>query len=270
MQWLKPSHVGVCVLICHALGAYAQCTPPPYREGATFADTGSVLVRSISIPFRDFHPSGVVCLAARIRARYPQRRYITIHIFFSHEFAERSLYGQETNEEDLKTFSQLHARYTLDADKHDEYVEIMPTGVSPELIAGADSTRIDLPIATKPHCRLEIDGRCLLASHWMGYPMEALRQKASGAVALAGTVTPSGKVRFIRVVKTKSSGRAEETILTNAAVQNLSSWRLETAPGSRSIRITYSFKMDDSLPYKGRTDVHWSPGEVAVRASPAE
>lgn len=40
---------GVCVLLCLAYEAHAQCTPPPYKEGTIFAETESVLVESISI-----------------------------------------------------------------------------------------------------------------------------------------------------------------------------------------------------------------------------
>ena len=47
-RWLHRAQIGAGLLIFQALTGYARCTPPPYRDGATFADSeeDSVLVHA--------------------------------------------------------------------------------------------------------------------------------------------------------------------------------------------------------------------------------
>ena len=152
----------LCLALCSGLGAFAQCHAPRYQAGATFVDSTSVLVRSISIPLQDFSPSKLVCLATRLRERYRERSNILVNIFSSRKAAWTGITVQEYDEKLWRTFAQMHARYSLDADKHEEYIEILPLGVVPSWPQRARpySTRIDFPVATAPRCRLEINSRC--------------------------------------------------------------------------------------------------------------
>jgi TonB family protein len=252
------------IVLCSQGRAFAQCHPPHYREGAIFANSDSVFVQSISIPLQDFNPSKLVCLATSLGERYSDYRYITVNIFSSHDASRQSIYTQEYTREDSETLAQMHARYIFDPDKYEDYVEIMPTGAGPSAVSsGPFSTRIDLPAETTPHCKLEINNRCLIALEFPGYPGEALKRRASGTVTLAATITRSGKVDHVRVVKA-------ETIPANEAVKNLSSWRLEPGPREEVIHITYSYAIDGSLRHEDGVQVHWDlPNAVSI-TSPAE
>ena len=240
----------------------AECDPPHYREGAIFADRDSVLVQSISMPLVDFTAGKLVCLATALKERYRDYHHITISIFSSHEASRTLIYGQESNHETMKTLSQMHAEYSFDAGKHEDYVEIMPTGALPGNSfprPGPFSTRIDLPAETTPHCNLEIDNRCLIALQQFPYPAKLLNGKPSGSVTLAATITRAGKVDHIRVVKA-------ESISASPAIQNLASWRLEPGPRDESIQITYSYAIDDSLRQMDGMQVQWAlPIAVSIR-----
>jgi len=56
----------------------------------------------------------------------------------------------------------MHAQYHLDRAGHQEYVLIMPAGTNPDWKSAEYSTKIKLPLVALPHCKLEIDGRCLV------------------------------------------------------------------------------------------------------------
>jgi hypothetical protein len=243
----------------------AQCRPPQYREGAIFADGDSVFVQSISMPLVDFTAGKLVCLATALKERYRDYHYVTISIFSSHEASRTLIYGQESNHETMKTLSQMHAEYSFDAGKHEDYVEIMPTGALPGSSfprPGPFSTRIDLPAETTPHCKLEINNRCVIALLQFPYPAQLLKGKPSGSVTLAATITRAGKVDHIRVVKA-------ESISASAAVQNLTSWRLEPGPRDESIQITYSYAIDNSLRRMDGMQVQWAlPNAVSIRIPP--
>jgi len=185
----------LCLVLCADASAFAQCRPPRYREGATFVDDASRVVKSISMPLQDFGPSKLVCLATSLRQHYRDRRDILIYIFSSWKAARQSIVVAEATREDFEAFAQIHALYSLDAKKGEDYVKILPSGLSPLRAVpteGPYSTRIDLPVVTEPHCQMEIDNRCLIALEYIGYPSEALKQQASGKVALTAMITRGG------------------------------------------------------------------------------
>jgi hypothetical protein len=261
----------LCSSLWWVAAADARCQPPQYRAGATFVDTATDLATNISISPQGFTPGRLVCLATSLKDRYRGRTNILVNIFNSPKLTRRSLFVQEYTKEDLKMFSQVHARFVFDADKHEEYIEIMPLGVTPSLRTGPYSTRIDLPAAGAPHCRLEINSRCLLALENVIYPDEALRRKTSGSVTLTATITIAGRVKHVRVAKTDVHPDAADVLLANAAVRNFSSWRLERGPIQEATRITYSYAIDDALPNRGQTQIQWDlPREVRIRRSPQE
>ena len=213
----------------------------------------------------DFTPRKLVCLATSLKERYRDYRNIEINIFSSHRSVQSGIYVQEFSSETMLTLSQMHAEYRYDADKHEEYVEIMPMAAFPggsSFGPGSFSTRIDLPVTTTPHCQLEVYSRCVMALQQLPYPAEMLKQKPSGSVTLAATITRAGTVGHVRVVKA-------ESIAANQAVQNLSSWRLEPGPHDEPIQITYSYAIDNSLRHMDGMQVHWAlPHDVSIRIPP--
>jgi hypothetical protein len=164
----------------------------------------------------------------------------------------------------------MHARYVLDAAKHEEFVEIMPLGASSALGAGAYGFRIDLPVAAPPSCGLRIGSRCMIALQQFSYPHEP-GSKPSGRVTLAGTIARDGGVRHVRAVKTESVPAGGGDLLAHAAVQDLSNWRLEPGPREEAIRITYSYVIDRKLQYDDTSLVDFAlPNEVTIRGNPLD
>jgi len=228
-----------------------------------------MVFRTISIPLQDFTPSKLVCLATSLKQRYRDRSNILIYIFSSHEASRISMAFQEYGKETADAFAQIHALYTLDGYKQEEYVRVLPAGMRPSVVPteGPYSTRIDLPAATTPHCHQEINNRCLIALEYINYPDEAL---TSGKVVLTAGITRGGVVNHVRVVKTESVPPGAERLLANAAAVNLSSWRLEPGPRQESIQITYSYSIDNSLRHVDGAQVRWAlPNEVAIRFPPS-
>jgi TonB family protein len=266
----------LCLALCFSGAAFSECRSPQYRTGATFLDDPQAVVKNISIPLREFAPDKLVCLAAHFRQRYPGRD-ITINFFSSHRAAASSSFIQfEGTEEGGDMLVQMHAQYVFDSGKHEEYLFILPAGAIPwGAIASAErapyATRIDLPVSSAPHCRLEIDNRCLIALEIIFYPEEALKMRTSGAVTLAAMIARDGRIDHVRVVKVAPASVEEKTLLANAAAKNLSSWRVEPGTRPEQIQITYSYEIDTSLSNQGQTEVDWGlPDKVTVKGRPRE
>ena len=228
---------------------------------------------SISVPRQDLAPNRLVCLASSLRESYSDRSEIVVSVFSSLRAASHSigaLSGQEDTKENLDAFAQLHARYVFSAQRHEDYVETIPmhepyTRREMKLY----NTRIDLPTADIPPCHLQVNGRCLIALNDVAYPYEALKRGVVGLVTVRATIGRSGTISGIRIVKVQSATAHAKNLLEKAAVENLSSWRAEPGQRTESIRITYSFMIDDSLPNKGQTQVQWSlPSDVVVKGKP--
>ena len=221
---------------------------------------------NIDISYQDFAPLRLICLAASLREQSRGRGIILVSIFSSHEAAFSTvgfLSGQEDTMEEYAALAQLHARYVFFAERHEEYLEMMPVGVTTTHSEQPYETRISLPVTTMPHCQLEINDRCLIALQEFPYPGKLLKGKPSGSVTLAATITRDGKVTHIRLVK-------PESIAANEAIQNLSSWRLEPGPRDQPIKVTYSYAIDSSLRHTDGMQVQWAlPNAVSIRI-PAE
>jgi len=260
------------LVLCSGIGAFAQCPAPRYRTGFTLVDSRAELITSISILPRDFTPSRLVCLATSLKERYRDRTSILVSIFSSHKAASTSLgtlmpvYGRE----DVSMLAQMHGRYVFSAERHEDYVELMPVLTWEwHMDKGPFDTRIDLPVVAAPRCRVEIQERCLIASNGIDYPYEALKRGASGTVTLTGSVTRGGKVSDVRVMKAESVPEGERDLLANAAVQDLSSWRLEPGRRESAIQITYSYVIDKSLPWNVQTRPRWvPPNEIVISGRP--
>jgi TonB family protein len=255
--------------------ALAQCRPPHYRDGAIFSDDASFITKSISIPLKDFTPSKLVCLATSLRELYRDRSGILIWVFSSHQASRGNLIFQEYGKETVQMLEQIHALYSFDADNHENYVKILPAGTyarPPLPMDGPYSTRIDLPPTTPPHCQLEIKNLCLIAFEGFGdavdYPYRTLAHKASGEVTLSATVSRSGKVGGISVVKAESTPAGEERAFARSAAHDLSNWRLEPSPREETVRLTFSYVIDNSLKFPG-SEIQWNlPNGVTIKGRP--
>jgi len=180
------------------------------------------------------------------------------------------LTGQEDTKEDMDAFAHLHARYVFSADRNEDYVETIPMHDPYSRKEMKEfNTRIDLPTANIPPCRLQINGRCLLALNDVAYPYEALKEAVVGIVTVAAAIGRSGAVSGIRIISVRPATASAKNLLGKTVVQNLSSWRLEPSEHMDRIRMTYSFMVDKSLPNRRGAQVQWFlPGEIIVKGRP--
>lgn len=142
-------------------------------------------------------------------------------------------------------------------------LEVTPLGLQS---GESYTTRIELPVTRKAHCRLELGSRCVLALDPLQYPKDALRDRLSGMVTLAGQVNRDGTVTGVHVVKPQT---ALPDRLVREAIKNLETWWVEPSPRQDKIRITYSYEIDPSLPPGDRLDVRLAlPELITIRSSP--
>ncbi len=222
---------------------------------------------NISIRMGDFAPDRLVCLAGKLRLRYAGRKRVLIPIFSTNLAAKRydkPLWG-DTIKPRVDWAAQMHGIYSLDAEKREEYVEIMPLGPS-----GPFETKISLPVTAIPSCTLELAGRCLLALDRIEYPWEALKAKASGTVTLEGTIARGGEVKNVRVMRAEVAPENQKDLLRSSALQNLKTWRFEAASRRNSIRIAYSYVIEPPHGL-GQTSVQFHlPNMVEIRGRVTE
>lgn len=254
----------------------AQCSRPHYREGAVWEWSENRTFMAVSVPLESFAPSKLVCLAQAFKTRFSKQRSIEILIFGSHDaakqylpFSDDRVFKKGAKHVGITYWeSQLHGYYLYDAEKHEEYVDLRPFGGSGQ---DADDTRISLPVTQQTHCRYELSGRCLLALATIVYPDATLTKLAGGTVTLSARIGTNGKMTGIRV--DDSSGAADQReLLINEAVQNLKTWQFDDAAQPATVRITYSYVIDPTLPvppgyrrnYEGRLEL---PNQVLVRGN---
>jgi hypothetical protein len=160
----------------------------------------------------------------------------------------------------------MHAGYFFDAERRDEYLEIIPLAGY-----GPPKTRIDLPVAGTSRCRSEMSNRCLLALEDPGYPDDALRARAWGTVTLAGTITRSGKIKGLRAVEARVDPNDRKAPLVKAAVRNLKTWRFESGKRDDPFRFTYRYVTIGSIHIGGPLLTEWAfPNQVTIRGKPPE
>jgi TonB family protein len=254
-----------------SVNCVAQCRAPQFQAGRIFVREEDTVMESISMPLPAFRPANLACLAASMKERYRGRKSILIYIYSSPEAAQGDVFPMETSEWDAWAFRQLHAFYMFDASKHEEYLKILPAGGSWVVPGGPYSTRIDLPAKIPPHCRVEINNRCLIATDYLIYPAEALKRRESGTVVLAATITRGGKVDKVRVVKVEGVSPEAESLLAKAALLALSSEIFESSLHDDAVQITYSYVIDDSARYTDGEKVEWAlPDKITISAKPDE
>jgi hypothetical protein len=268
---LRRSLVLLACLLASLYGAStsAQCEPPHYWSGRDFTNLatgqGSIF---IGIHRDDLSISNMLCLVQTMKASHPKWKSSGILIFDSEKAAKYFLVpgnfqvpGWEDDTETAEWAKHLHALYIFDADKHEEYLEILPLGYG---TGTSFHTRIDLPVARIPHCRFEINERCVFAMDRMDYPINALNDAVSGTIVVTGTISRDGKIRHAEIAEASAKPSEKGKLLTKAVLKNIKTCRLEKAERQDSFRMTYLYTIASPLP-PDTVDVELvSPSQITI------
>lgn len=242
---------------------FAECRPPAYRKGYVWEDKPSSVMLNISVKKNDLAPGRLVCLAAALRRHYSNRSQVDVLIFTS-QAAAKHYTGPFVGDSPFprKNWSlENHARYFLDAKKNEEYIVLMPWGQNRTF-----ETRIMLPAATVQRCTLEFAVRCVLAMERVDYPFNALKAKVMGSVELRGRIRPDGIVGDVQPIVAEASPAGEEKLLVDSALQNLATWKFETAPHTDTFRVIYSYVIEPGVARTSTTVSLQSPGTIQIKA----
>jgi hypothetical protein len=142
----------LCTLLLSLWGAvysFGACDDPRYEVGKIYENTALNVLLNVSIRPAEFAPDRLICLAAALKRKY-QAPELSVGIFSSHQAAlNYKVLAVEYPRNAVLWASKQHAQYYYDAEKHEEYLLIIPDGLS----LGVDApfnTRISLPAATVP------------------------------------------------------------------------------------------------------------------------
>jgi hypothetical protein len=214
----------------------------------------------------------LACLCETLRKNRTEYKTFGVFIFDSYEAAKHFMPLLPEGSPTKKWYEWArsnHAVYSFEADKHEENLDIMPTGYmgDPSL-----TNTFDLPLSRTQRCTVEVQNRCLIAAmEEITYPQEALRTRGSGAIDLEGVIGRDGAVTGLHLTRADVKPSGEKGRLANAALRDLRTWRFDAAEQSSPIRIVYSFAVDSSLAPGAAPKVRWtSPDHVSVRANPPE
>jgi len=260
-----------CLTLLLVQISFAQCKPPKYRKGFVLEDSKRAVWMGISIQLEDFAPEKLVCLAAALKKRYHDSKETNILIFSSHwaarHFDPPSVNHMSPVPEQYKAEEQLRGAYYYNTDKHEECLETTPKGWTNSL--KAFYTRIDLPVVSKPQCRLQINGRCLIALDDIEYPFDAKKGRVTGTVTLTGTIDSRGIMTGVVIAETNITPVERKILLENEALENIKTWRFEKSEHQDPFRITYSYLIDAPKGYEGMTEVQPElPDHVYIRVNP--
>ncbi len=256
-------------VFCLGADTSTGCKVPHYRVGKVWTDTISEYMVDLSVPWKEFTPQQLVCLARSLKRQHPGRT-VSAYMFTSYD-AARSFtpLGEEYTPQLVAWARELRASYIYDHTKREEYLLLTPDGLD-QLPNSPFNTRIDLPTSQESACKLAIQGRCLLAFRSFIYPFDEKNVAATGEVTLSGTIRKDGALSKVTVVNAKADSPDHQSLLLNAAVKNFTSWHFEPAPVDDAVRITYSFELIDAPKWYLKTHVQFRlPDQVKVQTSRA-
>jgi len=253
----------ILLCFCGTRLARGDCKAPSYRVGRTYDNAAPAVLLNIAVRQEDFAPASLICLASVLKRTY-QAPEVAIGIFSSYRAALNYLpLGVEFPKDAVLWASKQHAEYYFSAEKHEEYLLLIPDGLSLG-VNSAFNTRIDLPVTGKPSCKLEIRSRCLLEFAHMALP----REEPSGSITLTGRIEPNGSVSRVRLVVLETNSSSTHQGLADFAIRNLKSWRFERDGTKDAVRITYSLERGETDLEHG-TRVHFMlPGKVNIQTGP--
>jgi TonB family protein len=254
-----------CLTLVLGTGACAECRAPRFRGGRDFVNPesgrGSLYV---SIAPSDTTFNKLICLAQTLRENHSNWKDVSVLVFSSRDAAENFLPAPVEVQRAwwARWARQLHAAYFLDSDKHEEYLEIMPLGFEEE----SSFARVELPLAARPRCHLNLQNRCLMAvAQEIVYPQQALHAKVTGQIVLTGKINRDGKVTGVRVAGADVHPTKEKNLLANAALQNLRAWQFDAGQRDDPMQIKYSYAMVPSSDSGNQPTAQFElPSEVEI------
>lgn len=247
------------------VNALAKCSVPRYQIGKILENSNTSFVADISIQPKELVPLRLVCLATALKEQHPKQA-ISAYIFDSHEAARNNVpLAVEYAPKLVAWASRLHAVYFYNADKHEDYMVLIPDGLSQENDSPFN-TRIDLPITKPPSCRLEIQNRCLLEFQHFTYGFGDNEREVFGTITLSGIIGKQGKITNIHITTANVMPPEQRNLLSAKARANLSTWRFTPDNKSNEIELTYGFEIINSSELKHKTQVQFFlPHKVIIR-----
>jgi hypothetical protein len=255
----------VLLFFSGTLYAYGDCRVPHYRIGATYDNKAPNVLLNIAVRPEDLAPERLICLVNVLKKRY-QAPEIGIGIFSSYKAASNYIpLTVEYPKNAVLWASQQHAIYYYNAEKLEEYLLLLPDGLTMEP-SSSFNTRIDLPVTGSPRCKVEVRGRCLLEFEHIA----ASTEHGSGTVTLTAQIERSGAVTDVRVIDPDIDPSSQKKALSGFATQNLRSWRFERSQTKDAIRIAYSLEHVDT-PFKGGINVQFMlPDRISIQTGPLQ
>jgi len=253
-----------------AQNSLAQCKAPKYRECFVQQESKTSIVSSISIRVENLAPERLVCLVNTFKQRYKDRKEIDIQIFDSCRAAER-YFPKNTNYDPIEeeAATHMHGYYAFSANKNEEFVQINPRGLLMDVSDGYFNTVINLPILSKPQCRVQMHGRCLLALKDIKYPADAKKAGVTGTVTLAGMIDRQGIMTGIKIAETSVKPAEAKDLLANEAMENIKTWRFEKSKKKDPFRITYFYAINIPKGDIGQVEVRPElPDHIYINVNP--
>lgn len=256
-----------CLFLILWSNGLAQCHAPHFRLGKDFSSKddadGSLW---ISIGSRDFTVNKLTCLVQDLRKHHPNWTDAGVFIFGSHEAAKYFQPPVEGYPPKWPEWAkQFRALYSYNVTRHEEYLTLLPLGYG---TPPALSTRIDLPFTKAPHCKMEMNGRCLIAVPGEpAYPEESLKARLTGEIVLTGIIRRNGKVTGVRVAEGEASSGGEKNLLMETSIRNLRSWQFDPAPRDVSFNVAFVYAINPN-PSTGSW-VKWDlPAQLTIWGNP--
>jgi len=256
---------GIVVFLMNLSGPFnlfADCGVPHYRIGKIYENTAPSILLDISVRPELLGRDSLICLADALRQKY-RAPEVVIGIFSSYKAAVNyKILTVDYPKNGVLWASKQHAQYYYSAERHEEYLLLIPDGLSLG-VKSPFNTRIDLPPVRKPSCKLEINDRCLVQFEHIDLPAD----EGPGLVILKGRVQRSGKVTAVRVVADMSSS-APSPALIDFAQRNLRSWTFEPGQYEDEVRIVYSVKRVETPLEHGVNVQFMLPDRVNIEIGP--
>jgi hypothetical protein len=248
----------------------AQCAPPHFQ---IVSDSFGEL--AVMVPQAEFTIANLICVTDILQQRHLSGDLLAINFFDAVDDARKYDLGLFLNFSHAEGADARRATYIRDrTSPGEEYtLAITPRGLSQYQEAFDDDTemKIDRGIPTPGHCRLEMDGRCLLHLAALAYPILARTLGVMGAVSVAGTIQADGTVRDVHATTSAVAPQMSAHILVQEAVNNLLSWRFEPSARESSIQITYDYSLVDQLPKGGEPHVSFElPTRITILDVPTQ
>jgi hypothetical protein len=223
-------------ILVFASDGSAECDVPRHSVVEANVNTLGEGFAHVVVPPEAFTKDGLVCLADHLAGSQKRWRDVSVLFFSSAADAPNYDFGSRHT-------TGRYVRALLRIDGRSRTLALTPFGMSD---LNRFVTEIPWPTPdTLPPCRLQVDGRCLLAAAYVSYPMNLLKQGTAARVALTARIGRDGRVQDAAVTETTP---AADPVLVAEALANLRSWWFEPASRESRLRIDYAYVIDPSLP----------------------